>query len=65
MGTAFLNVLSVISTNDCTLLLTCLEKAFHVGSAAITTENFKCMVCLNKFSLEKTCIYNFGGNQIW
>ena len=41
MGTAFLNSLSVISTNDCsTLLLTCLEKEFHVGSVTFTTENF-------------------------
>ena len=63
MGTAFLNSLSIISTNDCcTLLLTCLEKAFHVGSAAFTAENFKYMVCLKKFSLQKvkTLIKNIG-----
>ena len=49
MGTAFLNSLSVISTTDyCNLLLTCLEKVFHVGSATFTTENFKCMVYLKE-----------------
>ena len=37
MDMAFLQSLSVISTNDCcTLLLTCLEKAFHVSSATFT-----------------------------
>ena len=54
MGRAFLNGLSVISTNDCcTLLVACLEKAFHVGSTTFTTENFKCMVFLKKSSLQK------------
>ena len=54
MGTASLNSLSAISTNDCcTLLLTCSEKSLHVGSATFTTENFKCRVCLKKFSLKK------------
>ena len=54
MGTTFLNSLTVISTYDCcTLLLTCLEKAFHVGFDTFTTDNFKCMMRLNKFSLKK------------
>ena len=54
MGTTFLNILSVISTNDCcTLLLTCLEKVFHYGSATFSTDNFKCMVRLKKFSVQK------------
>ena len=54
MCTAFLNSLSVISTTGCYILLfTCLEKAFHVGSATFTTENFKCMVRLRKFSVKK------------
>ena len=54
MGTAFLNSLSVISTNDCCILLfTCLEKSFHVGSGTFTTENFKWMVRLKKFPLQK------------
>ena len=54
MSTVFRYNLSIISTTDCcTLLLTCLEKAFHVGSATFTTENFKCMVRLKKFSLKK------------
>ena len=60
MGTPFLNSLLVISTNDCcTLLLICLEKAFHVGSAIFNTKNFKCMVCLKKISL-KNIVMKFG-----
>ena len=58
MGKAFLNSLYVISTNDCCpLLLTCLEIAFRVGSATFTTENFKCMVCLKKFSTKKNVFF--------
>ena len=67
MGTAFLNNLSVISTNDCcTLLLTCLEKAFHVGSVTFTTENFKYMMCLKNFSLQKSIfLYNYQNYFIY
>ena len=50
--------LSEISTNDCgILLLTCLEKAFHVGSATFTTENL-CMVCLSSFHFKNETINN-------
>ena len=45
MGTAFC----------CTLLVTCLPKAFHDGSAKFTNEDFECMVCLKKFTLQKLC----------
>ena len=53
MGTAFLNSLSVTSTTDCcTLVLICLAKVFHDGSAKFTTEDFECMVCLKKLTLQ-------------
>ena len=61
-GHSLLNSLLVMSTNDCcTLLLTCLEKAFRVGSATFTTKNFKYAVCLKKFSLQK-CFLCMGGS---
>ena len=51
-GHSLLN--TVISTTDsCKLLLSCLDKAFHVCSATFTTENCECMVRLKKFSLEQ------------
>ena len=49
MGTVFLT--STIGC--CTLLVTCLPKAFHDGSHKFTSGNFECMVCLNKFTLQK------------
>ena len=37
----------------CTPLLICLPKAFHDGSAKVTTEDFECMVRLKKCTLQK------------
>ena len=53
MGTAVLT-----STIDCcSLLLICLPKAFHDGSFKFTTGYFECMVCLKKFTLQKSRYY--------
>ena len=47
--------ISLTSTTDCCiLLLTCLAKAFHDGTATFTTGDFECMMCLKKFSLKKS-----------
>ena len=45
--------ISVSSTHCCILLLTCLPKVFHDGSAKFTTGNFECMVRLKRFSFQK------------
>ena len=51
MGTV---ILYMSSLNECcTLLITCVPKAFHDGSAKFTTEVFECMVRLKKFSLRE------------
>ena len=64
MGTAFLNSLSVISTNDCcTVLRTCLEKVFQGGSAEFTTENFKSKVCLRTFHFNNNISNNNNNNN--
>ena len=44
MGTAFC----------CTLLVTCLPKVFHVGSAKFTTGDFECLVHQKRFNFKKT-----------
>ena len=41
------------ATDCCTLLLICLAKVFHDGSATLTTGDFECMVCLKRFTLQK------------
>ena len=47
------SVLKTLTTDCCTLLLSCLAKAFHDGSATFTNGDFYCMVCLKKFTLKK------------
>ena len=52
MGTALMSV-----TIDCLHTATHLfPKFFHDGSATFTTGDFECMVCLKKFTLQKSTL---------